>query len=59
MIDIEKSDKALNQTFLTAKMMYETMDDRNVMINCMIANTLIKNDLSTFKIFKQIKEDSS
>ena len=35
------------------------MDDRNKMINCMITNTLIKNDQSTLRIFKQIKEESS
>ena len=35
------------------------MNDRNEMINFMIANTLIKNDQSTLKIFYQIKEESS
>ena len=35
------------------------MNDRHVIINGMIANTLIKNDPSTYKIYKQIKKESS
>lgn len=35
------------------------MDDRYEMINGMIANTLIKNDASTYKIYEQIKKESS
>ena len=35
------------------------MDDRYEMINGMIANTLIKNDPSTYKIYEQIKKESS
>ena len=35
------------------------MDDRYEMMNCMIANTLIKNDASTYKIYEQIKKESS
>ena len=34
------------------------MDYRYEMINGMIANTLIKNDPSTIKIYEQIKKES-
>jgi len=39
--------------------MLEIMDDRYEMMNSMIANTLIKNDASTYKIYEQIKKESS
>ena len=35
------------------------MDYQYEMINGMIANTLIKNDPSTYKIYEQIKKESS
>jgi len=35
------------------------MDYRYEMINGMKANTLIKNDPSTYKIYEQIKKESS
>ena len=35
------------------------MNDRYVIINGMIANSLFKNDPSTYKIYKQIKKESS
>ena len=35
------------------------MNDRYVIKNGMIADTLIKNDPSTYKIYEQIKKESS
>ena len=50
---------SIKSKFFNAKMMLEIMNNQYEIINGMIADTLIKNNQSTYKIYKQLIKESS